>query len=245
MISPLLEVRNLSKHQQAARRAERSIFQNVTFAIDHCSFSVLTGPSGAGKSTLLRCLCSLEHCDGGEVRFEGLPICFRKRERRAAPVQLIFQDPGASLNPRFTAHEIVEEPLRILASGTRETRRKVVAELFELTGLPEASRNRRAWQFSGGQRTRLAIARALAAEPKLLLLDESLSGLDVSVRGQILNLLLDLQHWRGLSYLLVTHDNGLANALAEKILILENGRLVTKQHAPVEFDAASEMAFTT
>ena len=157
---------------------------------------------------------------------------------------MIFQDPGASLNPRFTAFEIVEEPLRIFANGGQQTHRHMVSELLEVTGLPKACLERRAWQFSGGQRARLAIARALAANPRLLILDESLSGLDVSVRGQIVNLLLGLQRLRHLSYLLVTHDSGLAAALADQILQLEAGRIVDRRELTPEMEPARDLAYS-
>ncbi len=225
MTSPLLEARHLIKNYRAERQGERRVLNDISFTLEPFSIAALTGPSGSGKSTLLRCLCSLECPDAGSVLFEGLPLGIRKWAR-TAPVQMIFQDPGASLNPRFTAFEIVAEPLRIFSQGRRQSHRHVVSELLDVTGLSRQCARRKAWQFSGGQRTRLAIARALAANPRLLLLDESLSGLDVSVRGQIVNLLLDLQRWRNLSYLLVTHDLGLAAALTDKVLLLEQGRLL-------------------
>ena len=207
------------------------MLDNVSFSVPACGIVGLTGVSGAGKSTLLRCICSLEQPDSGDIRFEGLSVGDWKRRRTPAPIQLIFQDPGASLNPRFTAFEAVEEPLRI--RKVRE-RRAIVSRLLNQTGLSEGCASRKCWQFSGGQRARLAIARALAAEPRLLLLDESLSGLDASVRAQIINLLLDLQRWRGLSYILVTHDRDLAAALTGPVLELEcGGRLKHAESASV------------
>lgn len=231
--SPLLEVKHLRKTYRSSRHQECPVFNDVNFAIDSSTITALTGPSGAGKSTLLRCICDLERPDSGEIRFEGLPLTAIRKKLRTAPVQMIFQDPGSSLNPRFTAFEIVEEPLRILARGKHQSHRHIVSELMEVAGLAKSWLDRKAWQFSGGQRARLAIARALAVKPRLLILDESLSCLDVSVQGQIVNLLLDLQRLRGLSYLLVTHDQGLAAALTHRILVLEAGRLLDSQERPL------------
>lgn len=238
---PLLEVRHLSKsyrtpHLLTSRRDRVFVLQDVSFAIERGSTVALVGVSGAGKTTLARCLCFLERADSGEIRFEGLPLTrLRRTATGVRPIQMIFQDPGASLNPRFTAFEVIEEPLRIARLGDREDRRQIVHELMDVTGLAPQWAARQAWQFSGGQRARLAIARALAADPSLLILDESLSGLDASVRGHIANLLLDLQNTRELSYLLVTHDRDLAAALADNVLSLRSGRLVEESIRAIEF----------
>jgi ABC-type dipeptide/oligopeptide/nickel transport system ATPase subunit len=222
MTSPVLEVRKLGKRYRTPAGTVLPVFEDVSFSIPARGIVALTGVSGAGKSTLLRCLCSLEQPDSGDIFFEGLPALRWKQCHIPSPIQLIFQDPGASLNPRFTAFEAVDEALRI--RGVRD-RHGIVSRLLNQTGLPDGCAPRKCWQFSGGQRARLAIARALAAEPRILLLDESLSGLDASVRAQIVNLLLDLQRWRDLSYLLVTHDRDLARALTPCVLELEYGRL--------------------
>jgi ABC-type glutathione transport system ATPase component len=238
---PLLEVRHLSKsyrtaHLLPSRQGQVVALRDVSFVIERGSTVALVGVSGAGKTTLARCLCFLERADSGEIRFEGLPFArFRKTATAVRPIQMIFQDPGASLNPRFTAFEVIEEPLRIVGRGNRENNQRIVHELMDVTGLAPDWSGRQSWQFSGGQRARLAIARALAADPSLLILDESLSGLDVSVRGHIANLLLDLQSTRGLSYLLVTHDRDLAAALADKVMSLRSGRLVGESIPGIEF----------
>lgn len=247
MTSALLEVRRLGKRYRTSRRADLrrpdlKVFEEVSFTVPHCAVVGLTGPSGSGKSTLLRCLCSLDRADEGTIRFEGLPVLGGQKRGRPSPIQLIPQDPGASLNPRFTAFEIVEEPLRFMNGTNTAARRSIVSHLLDRTGLADSWARRKSWEFSGGQRARLAIARALAAEPRLLLLDESLSGLDASVRGQILNLLLDIQRWRGLSYLLVTHDCELARSLAGSVLELEQGRLRTLEGTPVA--SSPELAYT-
>jgi ABC-type glutathione transport system ATPase component len=222
MTSPLLQVRKLRKHYRTSKGGELRVLEDVSFSVPAGGIVGLTGVSGAGKSTLLRCICSLDQPDSGDIRFEGLPVVQWKKHGTPSPIQMIFQDPGASLNPRFTAFEAVEEALCIRRVRDR---RAIVSRLLSQTGLSDGCASRKCWEFSGGQRARLAIARALAAEPRLLLLDESLSGLDASVRGQVVNLLLDLRRWRGLSYILVTHDRDLAQALASPVLELEHGRL--------------------
>lgn len=243
MTSPLLEVKKLAKRYPRAAGPEAQVLVDVSFSVEPGSIVALTGASGAGKSTLLRCICGLDMPDAGEIRFEGLSVSGLPRRRGAAPIQMICQDPGGSLNPRFTAFEVVEEPLRLRKVGNRAMRRSIVSRLLNQTGLPDASAGRKSWEFSGGQRARLAIARALASEPRLLLLDESLSGLDASIRGQIANLLLDLQRWRGLSYLLVTHDRDLAQTLTGDILELEHGRLRSSSVVTVA-NWRQEMAWT-
>jgi oligopeptide transport system ATP-binding protein len=231
---PLLEARHLSKRYRtsgvwSSGKLGLLALDDVSFAIARASTVALLGRSGAGKTTLARCLCLLESADSGEIRFEGLPLAPAKPGSVARPIQMIVQDPGASLNPRFTAFEIVEEPLRIANAGKLEAHRHTVAELMDLTGIASAWSERKAWQFSGGQRARLAIARALAAEPRLLILDESLSGLDFSVRAQIVNLLLDLQKMFDLTYVLVTHDFELARSVADRVHMLIAGKLVVAE----------------
>jgi ABC-type glutathione transport system ATPase component len=231
---PLLEARHLSKRYRTpgvwpSRKPGLLALDDVSFAIARASTVALLGRSGAGKTTLARCLCLLESADSGEIRFEGLPLTPAKPGSVERPIQMIVQDPGASLNPRFTAFEVVEEPLRIANAGKSEAHQHTVAELMDLTGIAWAWSKRKAWQFSGGQRARLAIARALAAKPRLVILDESLSGLDFSVRAQIVNLLLDLQRIFGLTYLLVTHDFELARNVADRVHMLVAGKLVVAE----------------
>jgi ABC-type glutathione transport system ATPase component len=194
----------------------------------------LVGPSGSGKSTLARCVALIESPTSGEIRFEGRDLRAanrRERSARRSAVQLIFQDPAASLNPRFTAGEVIAEPLVIQNRGIHGTRTKRVCELMEMVGLPPARIDTPALEWSGGERQRLAIARALAVEPKLLILDESLSSLDLSVRGQIANLLIDLKERRGLTYILISHELALVASLADEIAVMEYGTVV--EQAPV------------
>lgn len=189
----------------------------------------LIGPSGSGKSTLARCLACLEQPDSGEVWFAGHNLA-GIRGRDLVPIrrqiQLIFQDPSGSLNPRFTAAEIVSEPLLIARSGTRKERREKALDLIERVGLSSQIATRLPFELSGGQRRRLAIARALALQPKLLILDEALAGLDLSTQAKICNLLLDLQEASPLTYLLISHDFDLITRLADDVVVLDKGRIV-------------------
>jgi ABC-type dipeptide/oligopeptide/nickel transport system ATPase subunit len=184
----------------------------------------VVGPSGAGKSTLALCLSFFETPTSGEIWLEG-------RKAMRADIQLICQEPASSLNPRFTAAEIVTEPLLIRRIGTAKSRILRASELMDTVGLPRHTIQTPALEFSGGERQRLAIARALAVEPKLLILDESFAGLDLSVQAQVANLLLDLQERRGLTYILIAHDLALVWRLAGEIAVMDHGSIV--EHAAV------------
>jgi peptide/nickel transport system ATP-binding protein len=189
----------------------------------------LVGRSGSGKSTLARCLVRAEAPDTGRVFLDGEDVTgLRGREllplRRA--VQLIVQDPGRSLNPRWDMAEIVAEPLRLLEGLARAAARARSRDFLARVGLDPDRAARRPAELSGGQRQRLALARALAAGPRLLILDESLSGLDPSITALMLALLRDLRRELGLAYLLITHDMDIAACAAERIAVMEEGRVV-------------------
>jgi len=200
----------------------------------------LVGESGSGKSTLARCLARLEDPDSGELWFDGENL-LRRPANLSAPrrrgIQLVFQDSATALNPRFSAAEIVEEPLLIGGVRWPEHRRRAL-DLMQAVGLLPEWAARRPLELSGGQRQRLAIARALAAEPRVLILDEALSGLDVLVQAQILNLLLDLQTAHGLTYLHVSHDLGLMGRVADEIAVLHHGRIVERDGVEALFKNA-------
>jgi ABC-type oligopeptide transport system ATPase subunit len=200
-----------------------TIYPGATYA--------LVGESGSGKSTLGRCLALLEEPSSGEIWFEGkslLALSGREMTSVRTQIQLIFQDPATALNPRLCAAEIVEEPLRIQRRGTRDEQRERALTLMEQVGLSRRSATRSPLEFSGGQRQRLAIARALTLEPKLLILDEALSGLDLSIQAQIVNLLLELQDSRWLAYLYISHDLSLVAHLADEVAVMHQGKIVER-----------------
>ena len=222
---PLLSVRHLSKTYSRRKWwgvAEPGIeaLLDVSFTLQAGRTLAIAGPSGSGKTTLARCLANLETPSSGEILFQGMPL----------EIQLIPQQPAASLNPRFSAAEIVEEPLLIQRRGTAAERRARAAAAFEQVGLSAAALHKSCRHFSGGEKQRLAIARTLVIEPRLIVLDESLTGLDPGLQEQVASLLRDLQARLGLTYIVITHDLALATALAAEIAIMDRGRLV--EYAP-------------
>ena len=205
-------------------------------AVDGVSFSIapgetlgLAGESGCGKSTLGKAIARLYEPTGGSVRFQGTNLAGLSRGKLKPfrrEIQMIFQDPYESLNPRQTVASIVEEPFIIHKMGTGEERRKWVAELLDQVGLPSVAAQRYPFEFSGGQRQRIGIARALALKPQLIICDEPVSALDVSIQSQILNLLMDLQRNLGLSYLFISHDLAVVKHISDRIAIMYLGKLV-------------------
>jgi ABC-type dipeptide/oligopeptide/nickel transport system ATPase subunit len=182
----------------------------------------LVGESGSGKSTLARCLAGFEKPDAGGIQFPA---------RAGSPAwraQLVFQDAAGTLNPGMRAADIVAEPLLVAGGLDAAARRRRAEELLTTVGLPASAGYRLPHEFSGGQRQRLAIARALAVEPALLILDEALSGLDVAMQAQIANLLTEVQRRCGLAYLFITHDLPLACRLADEIAVMQAGRIVER-----------------
>jgi oligopeptide/dipeptide ABC transporter ATP-binding protein len=189
----------------------------------------LVGESGCGKTTLGRAVAGLIPASAGTIRFRGADItgaASRKRSGARRSIQTVFQDPFSSLDPRMLISAIVVEPLTIHGVGTATERAARARVLIEQVGLPAAALNRYPHEFSGGQRQRIAIARALSAEPTLIIADEPLSALDVSIQSQILNLLRDLQQARGLAYLFISHDLAVVNHLADRVAVMYLGRLV-------------------
>jgi peptide/nickel transport system ATP-binding protein len=230
----LIRATRLTKEYEQRRPLSRRKFHvraldGVTLAICAGSTFALIGESGSGKSTLGLCLAGLEKPTSGEICFDQQDLLNLKGPdlaRVRGQIQLIFQDTAAALNPRFSAEEIVIEPMRIRSRLTAEERRPWAEQLMEQVGLPREWLNRRPHQFSGGQRQRLAIARALCVQPRLLILDEALAGLDLPVQAQILKLLQTLQTTHGLTYLFISHDLSLMARIADEIAILHEGRIV-------------------
>jgi ABC-type glutathione transport system ATPase component len=226
------------------KRYAISALHGVDLEIPRGETLVLAGESGSGKSTLARCMAGLEKIDAGEVWLEGKTLA-RLGPRELAgvrrQVQLVFQDSAAALNPQMTAAEIVAEPLVIQKAGTPQEQRATALERMEQVGLARAWADRRPLEFSGGQRQRLAIARALTLHPKLLILDEALSGLDLLTQLQIVRLLQELQAKHQLTYLFITHDVGLAQRLGGEIVVMRDGQIVPRgADAPADAQPASK-----
>lgn len=248
---PLLEVRGLSKTHNQGRWWQRQFrvqaLDDVALTIEVGSTLALVGVSGAGKSTLAMCLVGLIEPDSGEIVFDGKRLReLRGRERASIfrKIQMIFQDSAEALSPRMSALEIIEEPL-LIAGEERSLRRQRALLAMEQVGLPSSWSNRRPHELSGGQRQRLAIARALLLEPKLLILDEVFTGLDLSVQGQISNLLLDLQNERDLSYLCISHDLAHMRQFADEIAVIHQGRILSSNRAPGTIGNLAEATFGT
>jgi oligopeptide transport system ATP-binding protein len=232
----LLEVRDLKKHFPVKKGIlwEREV--GAVKAVDGVSFEIpeghtlgLVGESGSGKSTTGYCILRLLKPTSGSVRFMGKELLELDREdlrRMRREMQIVFQDPYSSLDPRMTVGGIVAEPLEVHGIGTRRSRRDTVRKLLEVVGFNPNYTNRYPHEFSGGQRQRIGIARALALNPKLIVCDEPVSALDVSIQAQILNLLKDLQRDFGLTYLFISHDLAVVRAMSDEIAVMNQGELV-------------------
>lgn len=232
-MNALLRVEHLVQHYSSGNlmgsRTQVAALSDVSLSIPSGKTLVLVGSSGSGKSTLARCIAGLERPAGGQIWFDGFELAAldEKSLRAIRPhIQLIFQDSVRSLNPRFTALDVVSEPLVVRKRLPSDDVQKRAIALLEAVGLASELSTATVPQFSGGQRQRLAIARALALEPKLLILDEVTSALDCSVQAQTVNLLLDLQSSLGLTYLFITHDLALARHLGDEVVEMDNGRIV-------------------
>lgn len=233
MAADLIRALNLRKIYRSrlwfsAGKRETVALDGVSLSIPRGTTVALTGPSASGKSTLGRCVARLEEPTSGQIWFDEENISelhnralqpFRKK------IQFIFQDASTALNPRFSAVDIVEEPL-VIAGYSAQQRRIRALELMQQVQLSSRWANRRPSEFSGGQRQRLAIARALTLAPQLLILDEALSNIDVSIQAQLVNLLLELQSTLGLTYLFISHDVALLPYVADQVAIMSKGRIV-------------------
>jgi ABC-type glutathione transport system ATPase component len=247
---PLLAVRGLTlrytrRRVLGAERTAVTAFHDISLEILAGKTLALVGPSGSGKSSLARCLVLLEQPSSGEILYRGKNLlALSRKELRTArrEIHLIFQDSASALNPGLTIEEILAEPLVIHKSGgTLPERRALICEVMKQAELPEKWLARRPLELSGGQRQRVAIARSLTLGPKLLVLDEALSALDLSTQGQIANLLLDLQAQHSLAYLFITHDLAVASLLAHEVAMMSAGR-ITRRGSPAKVFTANLQA---
>ncbi len=243
-VQPVVEARNLRKDYRIT--GENSLFAKTFSAVRDVSFSVypgetfgIVGESGCGKSTVARLLMCLEKPTAGEVYFQGRRVdgLPEARRRKLRPrFQMVFQDSGSSLNPRKRVEDILREPMRYHRMGSGKEIDKRVEELLSLVGLPEEMKNRYPHEFSGGQRQRICIARALSLNPDVIVLDEPVSALDVSVQAQILNLLRELQEKLNLTYLFIGHGLGAVHYISHRIAVMYMGRVVEMGPSDELFD---------
>jgi oligopeptide/dipeptide ABC transporter ATP-binding protein len=242
----LLEVKDLARRFVARRSmfgrptAHVNAVDGVSFIVEAGKTLAVVGESGCGKSTVSRLVLRLIEPDTGSIHFEGRDLLAMDAGQLRAfrrEAQIIFQDPYASLNPRMTVSQILSEPLALHDLVPRGQRRARVEELLNLVGLEPRFARRYPHEFSGGQRQRIAIARALAVEPKLIICDEPVSALDVSIRSQILNLLRDLQQRLGLAYIFVSHDLAVVKHIADRVAVMNLGEIVETAEAQALFAA--------
>jgi peptide/nickel transport system ATP-binding protein len=250
MAEALLEFRVVSKRfvkrldavERLAKRLGAQVAEHTVHAVDRVSFAVaqgevvgLVGESGCGKSTLGRLGCGLHLPSDGEVLYRGVSVTAGGGRQR--PIQMIFQDPFASLNPRMRIAEIVGEAPRVHGLVGRSEVADYVADLLERVGLDASYARRYPHQFSGGQRARIGIARALAVKPEFLICDEAVAALDVSIQAQVLNLFMDLREQLGLTYLFISHDLGVVRHLSNRVVVMYLGRVVEIAATEELFDA--------
>jgi len=241
----ILKVTNLTKSftvrgTMSGKKQSIQAVGGVSFEIRRGETLGIVGESGCGKSTLARCIVQLLPVTSGSVEFQGATLTGLSR-RKLRPhrrnLQLVFQDPFASLNPRRTVRDIVAQPLRVHRFGTKDEIEARVQELFTLVGLDVNSLGRYPHEFSGGQRQRIGIARSLALNPELVIADEPVSALDVSVQAQVLNLMAELQEKLGLTYLFIAHDLGVVRHVSDRVGVMYLGEMVELGPAEPIYDA--------
>ncbi|MEQ8479752.1 MAG: ABC transporter ATP-binding protein [Hoeflea sp.] len=243
MPDELLRVEGLSK-RFTGRGRNVAALDDVTFSISGGETLGVVGPSGSGKSTLARVLLRLVEPDAGRILIDGedwRALSPKTLRRRRGSIQMVFQDPLSAFNPRTTIGKAIMDPLRIHAVVDRDARNAVMEELLQRVGLSADMSSRRIHEVSGGQRQRVALARALASRPRLVVLDEALSALDVSVRGRMLELLVRLQAEEGISYLFIGHDPAVVRMISHRVAVMDHGRIVETGDADAVFsDPGSE-----
>ena len=225
-MTELLSIDGVSVHFPAAGGRIVRAVEQVSLSIAAGETLALVGESGSGKSTLGYTVAGLQTPTAGTLRFEGVTLDAATWPAARRKIQIVFQDPFGALDPRMPISAIIAEPLLIQRVGTAESRRARAVQLVEQVGLPRDSLNRYPHEFSGGQRQRIAIARALSPAPRLIVADEPLSALDVSIQSQVVNLMKDVQQAERLSYLFISHDLAVVNHLVDRVAVLYLGRLV-------------------
>jgi oligopeptide transport system ATP-binding protein len=241
----LLEVNGLKKYFPitggvlGGKKGEVKAVDDVSFFVNKGETLGIVGESGCGKSTTGRLLMRLLEASDGRIRFEDKEITrMTKTELRKTrrDIQMVFQDPYASLNPRHSIEKILEEPLIVHQIGSRDERKKRVQEMLEIVGLSSYHARRYPHQFSGGQRQRIGIAKALMTKPKLIIADEPVSALDVSIQAQVLNLMKDIQKEFRLTYLFIAHDLGVVRHISDRVGVMYLGRLIELANSEVLYD---------
>lgn len=225
----ILEVKNLSKNYSGQNGDVVRAVSDVSFKIEAGEVLGIVGESGCGKSTLGRSLLRLIEPSAGQVLLDGrdiVPLSKSKLKLIRRDLQIVFQDPFGSLNPRHKVGKVIREPLDVHKIGTAQTRLRKVCELLDIVGLPQDAIDRYPHEFSGGQRQRIAIARALALDPKLIVADEAVSALDVSIQSQIINLIAQLQKRLKISIMFISHDLSVIRHVSDRIAIMYLGRIV-------------------
>lgn len=231
MSEPLLEVKNLKKYFKTPKGLLHAV-ESVNFTLDEGKTLGVVGESGCGKSTLGRVILRLHEATDGEVWFNGENIfTYKKKEMHKIQrnMQMIFQDPYSSLDPRMSVRDLISDPLRVVGMGeklSKEQIREKTDSIMELCGLPRGNANLYPHELDGGLRQRVGLARAMILEPKFIVCDEPVSALDVSIQAQILNLLMDLQDEKKLSYLFITHDLAVVKHISDEIMVMYMGQVV-------------------
>lgn len=230
--APILEARGLRKAYVQGRGIEKIALENTDISLFRGSTLALVGKSGSGKSTLARCLALLEKPDTGEILLHGSTVTnlSRSERRHARPnIQLIWQHSVLALNPRFRVVDLIAEPLRIQGAGSSRKRREQAVAMMSKLALPSFVADHTALQLSGGQRQRVAVARALVQQPEVIIFDEALAGLDIPLQMQIADMLMELKISLSLSYLFISHDLRMAAFLADRIAVMDGGKIVESQ----------------
>ncbi|HEX6510092.1 MAG TPA: ABC transporter ATP-binding protein [Chloroflexota bacterium] len=240
--TPMLAVQQISVRYRRGRRASKAL-DGVTFDLRPGETVGLVGESGSGKSTAAKAILGLVPVHAGSIYFDGADIthlAFRERRETYRHIQIVFQDPHSSLNPSRTIGDALAEPLEAFGERDRTAIRNRVFDMLERVQVSPRAADRYPWQFSGGQRQRIAIARALMLSPRLVILDEAVSSLDVSVQAQVLNLLQELQETSTLSYLFISHDLGVVRHMCSRVVVLYRGRVM--ESGPIEVISGASSA---